>query len=227
MIHYTHQYTRFSKIDDIEMVLETIREHQAARKGDKERVIFNDTPVKVSSLRLRTFAHKGITCVRCSLEASFFAIEAPKPNKENVPPHLNLYGVRGDKEVLFTHDHVYPRSMGGADALENTQTMCHPCNQEKSILETEMHQQGWKYCHLAPPEKRIRVFVASSLIKSIAYLDHDGWHHDVVGGSGADGALWNESDPPLIWKQLPNTPPGYGGRLNTKMAAMSLGDRDE
>lgn len=49
--------------------------------------------------------------------------------------HLNLWGVKDGEEVLFTHDHVLARGLGGKDNLDNTQTMCCYCNWEKGDLE--------------------------------------------------------------------------------------------
>lgn len=51
--------------------------------------------------------------------------------------HLNLYGVREDEDVLFTHDHKLARALGGADNLSNAQLMCSPCNGKKSKGETK------------------------------------------------------------------------------------------
>jgi 5-methylcytosine-specific restriction endonuclease McrA len=93
---------------------------------------FGDYEVKVSSLRLRTFKEHGLKCACCGLEASFFAIERARSDKKATRPHLNLYAINenGD-EVLMTHDHIHPRSKGGANLLSNTQTMCKKCNHKK------------------------------------------------------------------------------------------------
>jgi hypothetical protein len=63
------------------------------------------------------------------LEAKYFALEK---TLEKDPYHLNLYGVKNGKEVLFTHDHTLARSLGGRDNISNTTTMCTHCNFEKS-----------------------------------------------------------------------------------------------
>ena len=46
--------------------------------------------------------------------------------------HLNLYAVdnNGD-EILMTKDHILPHSKGGADDINNYQTMCKLCNEAK------------------------------------------------------------------------------------------------
>jgi hypothetical protein len=48
---------------------------------------------------------------------------------------MNLYGMKDGNEVLFTHDHILARGLGGADDLTNSQTMCSPCNGNKSKAE--------------------------------------------------------------------------------------------
>jgi len=85
--------------------------------------------VNVHSVRLRTFATKGCVCVKCGLEGSYFSLELLDP--KSASPHLNLYGMKDGKEVLFTKDHIFPASKGGRDTLKNLQTMCTECNLEK------------------------------------------------------------------------------------------------
>lgn len=84
---------------------------------------------RVNGDRLLTFK-KSQTCICCGLKATHFALESNIP-KEN--PHLNLYGIdENGEEVLFTKDHIHPKSKGGKNSLSNLQTMCHPCNNFKS-----------------------------------------------------------------------------------------------
>lgn len=102
---------------------------------------FDGDLVNVTSLRLRTFKVKGPACP-CGLVGSRFYKER-HPRKPPAPAafwdvkgpryHLNLYAVdpKTGLEVLMTHDHVRPRSKGGADRIENAQTMCGPCNWKK------------------------------------------------------------------------------------------------
>jgi len=96
-----------------------------------QRQLIGGKMVKAESLRLRTFREKGQVCVACGLKATHFAIERHAYMKEG-PYHINMYGVDEDgDDVLFTHDHIIPRSKGGADNMSNTQTMCGPCNWTK------------------------------------------------------------------------------------------------
>lgn len=95
------------------------------------RQLIGGKMVKADSLRMRTFKEKGQVCAACGLKATHFAIERHAYQKEG-PYHINMYGVDSDgDDVLFTHDHIHPRSKGGADNITNTQTMCGPCNWTK------------------------------------------------------------------------------------------------
>lgn len=123
-------YERHSVVE-LEPVFELVRQ-QRGRKHRMARTPVNGVPVYVTSLRLRTFAFKGIVCAGCGLVATHFAIERELSQAATgAGYHLNLYGVTDGEEVLFTHDHIVPRSKGGADGPSNTQTMCGPCNWSK------------------------------------------------------------------------------------------------
>jgi hypothetical protein len=98
--------------------------------------------VGVTSLRMRTFGraamHGNMNCVSCGCTPLFFAVETFARSKDQSIPHVNLYGKVGDKDVLFTHDHILARSLGGADNLKNSQIMCSPCNSKKSVGEGKL-----------------------------------------------------------------------------------------
>lgn len=82
----------------------------------------------VNNQRLFLFRNKGTVCVTCGLEATHFLLES---QSEDVKAHLNLYARVGDKEILFTKDHIFPKSKGGLNEHSNYQTMCSPCNRKK------------------------------------------------------------------------------------------------
>jgi hypothetical protein len=94
---------------------------------------YGDLPVKMDSLRYQVFKSNGLTCVQCGLRATHFAVEAFKVDAiKDIPVvHLNLYALLNNSEVIFTKDHILPKSKGGKDTLSNLQTMCCHCNQEK------------------------------------------------------------------------------------------------
>jgi hypothetical protein len=87
--------------------------------------------VKLTSIRLRTFT-KGVVCIECKKEGSFFSIDTQTSSKGKY--HLNLWHKsKTGAWILMTSDHIHPKSKGGADKdLENRQPMCRPCNARKA-----------------------------------------------------------------------------------------------
>lgn len=96
--------------------------------------IYDGKTVHMDSLRYQTFIKSGTTCVNCGLEANYFALEHQQGNGAQDRYHFNLYALVGLREILFTKDHILPRSRGGAHCIDNLQTMCAPCNQGKGNL---------------------------------------------------------------------------------------------
>lgn len=135
----TQSYERIA-VASLEDVLPLIGEAIDAPQK-KDRVNVAGAMVHVTSLRLRTFFKSGTYCHHCGLPATYFAVERTPDKKagDDKPYHLNLWGEDANGEpVLFTHDHILARALGGApNSLDNTQTSCGPCNWEKGLLEGE------------------------------------------------------------------------------------------
>jgi len=116
---------RFGKYT-IEQVLEKV---SLEDEGKKSVTSFDGNPVKMNSLRYKTFKKFGVKCVSCGIEGQFFALEA---HPGNTRYHFNLYALDSDdNEVLMTKDHITPKIEGGQDTLENLQPMCAICNELK------------------------------------------------------------------------------------------------
>ena len=79
-------------------------------------------------------------CVCCGLEGKYLALEQCRCKDEESLFHFNMYGIRDGKEVLFTKDHIVPKSRGGKNTLSNYQTMCVRCNAEKGSRDISLKQ---------------------------------------------------------------------------------------
>lgn len=98
-------------------------------KSERNRVDFGGDLIHMASDRYRTFIESGTKCVCCGLQATHFAKETFK----GIPTyHFNLYGLNEKgNEILFTKDHIIPKSKGGRNHISNYQTMCCICNSKK------------------------------------------------------------------------------------------------
>lgn len=98
------------------------------RKENDEMEIDGDL-IHMASHRYQLFATKGIVCVNCGIEGQYYAKESTNINQGW---HFNLYALdENGEEVLMTKDHIFPRSAGGSDSLDNYQPMCIFCNGKK------------------------------------------------------------------------------------------------
>lgn len=88
---------------------------------------FRDKVHTFEGYRLLTYREKGFDCVECGKKGHHFAIEKSWAEpKESY--HLNLYCEDG---TMMTVDHIYPKSKGGPNTVENLQPMCKHCNRKK------------------------------------------------------------------------------------------------
>lgn len=113
------------------------------RESPKKEYTIGDRSfqVRMTSLRLRTFK-RSQTCVICGLVGTKMLLERFETHGG---PHFNFYGVGKPSDifmshptavegslksnlVLFTKDHILPKSAGGRDTIDNMQTMCVICN---------------------------------------------------------------------------------------------------
>ncbi len=120
----------------------------------KKKVEFDGVIVSRRSQRYALFA-KSVTCATCGLKGTHFAAERMASSESY---HFNLYAVNenGD-EILMTKDHIVPKSKGGSNTLDNYQTMCYVCNQEKDdkvfvIKDTDIEVQPNTYISKAVSE---------------------------------------------------------------------------
>jgi hypothetical protein len=134
----TQKYFRIGKVYEVAEFLEFINDCDADKGFDfrnfMKAAFAGDYEVSSFSLRYLVF-EKSQRCATCGLTASFLALEYNdlSNRSKTKSAHFNLYGVndRG-QEVMFTKDHIYPKSKGGSNDLSNLQTMCTCCNFKKA-----------------------------------------------------------------------------------------------
>ncbi len=87
--------------------------------------------------RLKVFIEKGLKC--------------SSPNCDKVGKYIikaaDAYGgvhtdMYSEDFTLMTVDHIYPKCLGGNNAMVNKQTMCSPCNSKKA---SKVPDQGFHY----------------------------------------------------------------------------------
>lgn len=91
---------------------------------------FSGEPVSMNNAKYHVFK-KSCECVCCGLKGSYLALERCRGKDDESLFHFNMYGLVNGEEVLFTKDHILPKSKGGTNTLDNYQTMCTQCNAEK------------------------------------------------------------------------------------------------
>jgi 5-methylcytosine-specific restriction endonuclease McrA len=108
--------------------------------------------VKMSGTRLECFK-RNLQCVGCNRVGNLWLLQRhvnrnprfklncfiencawciPKMQKHIVRAHFNLYHKSKKGQLtLMTQDHIFPKSLGGSNGIDNMQTMCLSCNQKK------------------------------------------------------------------------------------------------
>jgi HNH endonuclease len=125
-------------VDEILAIAKIAVEETEESKPLKREFIVNGVTYTVSmgSSRYKTFL-KSKVCATCGLVGTVMRLELSKgiiggQPCEGTSPHFNLYGPREDGIfILFTKDHIFPKSKGGAEHIDNYQTMCAICNGKK------------------------------------------------------------------------------------------------
>lgn len=112
-----------------EILSETVKHSRNVKKRDHLKQ-FAGFDVAMTSHRYDLF-RKSIKCCVCGKEGQYLGLDSDIGSTSKGRAHFNLYGMFDGEEVLFTKDHIFPKSRGGYDCAENFQTMCAHCNEEK------------------------------------------------------------------------------------------------
>lgn len=104
-------------------------------KDENSKVDYDGDLIKMNSHRYEVFAVKGLKCVCCGLEGTYFVKEK---SIGSIGYHFNLYAINEHgHEILMTKDHIIAKKNGGANHISNYQTMCTKCNNKKGALSQE------------------------------------------------------------------------------------------
>lgn len=117
---------------EVDFVLDMYRKWDPGVDGEFKywTVEGQDIRTRMTSLRYAIFS-QSIACVVCQMKGDHFLLERFSGNNL-ATAHFNLYATLPDGDrMLFTKDHIMPKSKGGSDKLSNLQTMCMKCNGEK------------------------------------------------------------------------------------------------
>lgn len=107
--------------------------------NEQNLVTYDGDEIDMESQRYAVFKRGKCVCVKCQLEGAYYAKEKSKGQENSKRWHFNLYGVKHGREIMFTKDHIVPRSLGGKDILPNYQIMCSECNGKKRNITNEVY----------------------------------------------------------------------------------------
>lgn len=95
----------------------------------KEDRLVKGKEVSSASGTLLFHALRGspIKCYACSIQANTWIATRGKNESQNKKPVLNLYA-KLPNPVMFTRDHIIPKSLGGTDDVGNLRPACERCN---------------------------------------------------------------------------------------------------
>lgn len=122
---YNHNYILYNKYN-----LDEIQRWVIQNKLPEE-IIYHEKDYKDSLRRIKILNHlmirDGSKCIHCGKEPTLYAMGKDLSNRW----HMDLYSEEVDGLLMFTIDHIHPKSKGGEDNLENYQMLCKICNEDK------------------------------------------------------------------------------------------------
>lgn len=157
------QLIRCEKLYTIEEVLSKVLfcqkssgKNSGIKSGKHNKVDFDGHQINMASDRYKTFATHGIKCIKCGIEGQYFAMER---HECDAGYHFNLYAIDSDGvEILMTKDHIIPKALGGLNRIDNYQTMCLQCNNDKQTAGLTLEQ--WQ----SIPISRIKVSAVKDIL---------------------------------------------------------------
>jgi len=119
-----HEYSEYT--------IDEIQKYQVASKRYGYKMVIDGRLTSFKSDVMCYFlARKDkLICTKCNLQAGLF-VHLRDTQHLNLW-HMQLYGENdGGDLILFTRDHIKPKSKGGPDRVSNLQIMCLYCNVRK------------------------------------------------------------------------------------------------
>lgn len=122
---YNHNYTIYKKykLDEIKNCLK--------QSKLPDELVFHEKDYKDSLRRMNILndlmARDGNKCLHCGKEPTTYALGKDVANRW----HMDLYSEESGGLLMYTIDHVFPKSKGGEDTLDNFQILCKVCNEDK------------------------------------------------------------------------------------------------
>lgn len=132
----TNRNLQFERFD----IMPLDRVFGAINDSSQQTISWKNNQLPVKGLRLETFAKMGSPHCQdpdCLLPASYFAVEMVAGLPAGTNPKassyfLNLYGQKGDEEVLFQHHHRINAEKDGIPSSIEVITLCKNCKEKNN-----------------------------------------------------------------------------------------------
>jgi 5-methylcytosine-specific restriction endonuclease McrA len=122
---YNHNYMIY-KTFDINVIAEQIQKNELPEKLVYHKNDYSDSLRRMKILDA-LIKRDGNRCVHCGKIPTHYAMGKDFSNRW----HLDLYKDDDDDLLMFTIDHIHPKSKGGQDDISNYQMLCKKCNEYK------------------------------------------------------------------------------------------------
>ena len=114
-IRKNHNYEIYKKYP-IKLILKLLENKELPDKVIYGSLDYIDSIERCTIIK-KILDRDGYNCQECDMIPSYFALGKDKINRW----HMDLYS---DSDHMFTIDHVYPKSKGGENKLDNYQLLC-------------------------------------------------------------------------------------------------------
>lgn len=122
---YNHNYVIYKKYN-----IDTINNLLKVNKLPDE-ILYHEKDYKDSLRRMNILyeliQRDGNKCLHCGKVPTTYALGKDVSNRW----HMDLYREEPDGMLMFTIDHVHPKSKGGENTIDNYQLLCKVCNEDK------------------------------------------------------------------------------------------------